>query len=86
MLFFILIFLFIVLIFLSYIIRKKRCYNFEKYDSSHFPLLPALNYYSFDEPDYFYYDPIVYGDDESSISKNRFKGIFGPDNYFRYYS
>lgn len=51
------------------------------------PLIPPLNYFTLQEPPYFFYDAVVPqgfdkpGPEESSD----IDAIFGPDNYFRYY-
>lgn len=65
-----------------------------------FDLLPAANYFSSDEPDYFFYDPIIEETDEQGkryIPKNVLerKGqenctdnecVIGYNNYTRYYN
>ena len=93
---FIIVLLFIIIIIIILLIKQHN--RHEKFDKpKELQDLPPLNYYTLDEPDYFFYDAYVdnyYGNDDVKftdkpskkyINKPHMNNIFGPDNYLRYY-
>jgi hypothetical protein len=66
--------------------------EFSKNSEETYDNLPALNYYTLDAPNYFFYDPIITND--SGTGKKNFRSqtnglpgmdtVFGPNNYLRY--
>ena len=54
-------------------------------------IIPPLNYYTLDEPDYFFYDPEVFGEyAQKQVARKKsdrpdMDTVFGPYNYLRYY-
>ena len=61
----------------------------ENQDMENYEKLPPLNYFTLDEPPYFFYDPVIVKTYENgkpvTTTKLQDGSLFGEHNYLRYY-
>jgi hypothetical protein len=85
------IFLLVALLLVLYCRLEHGRQNEGFFHGADWPDLPPLNYFTLQEPAYFFYDPEVKGSYETEppepIDDHRpdMNTVFGPNNYLRYY-
>jgi hypothetical protein len=84
---FLILFFLILIIFLSLCNETKQLDDQENQQIEKYKL-PPLNYFTLDEPDYFFYDPVIvksFENGKPTTSKLQDGYLFGENNYLRYY-
>ena len=86
---FVLLFFLILIIFLALHNETNDLDEQENQNNENYEKLPPLNYFTLDEPPYFFYDPVIVKSYENgnrtTISKLQDGSLFGEKNYLRYY-